>query len=466
MISAASTITPSADEPEPLRDVDSQFRANNRNRKVMLSGTSSAVARALQIATSLIAVPFTIRYLGNERFGLWMTINSVLAIVSFADFGLGNGLLNIVARAYGEDNVDEIEKAVSSAFIVLLGISLILATIFFASYGLVDWVRIFNVHSAVARHEAGPSIAVFFLCFAVSLPFGIVQRIQLAYQEGFLNGVWAVAGNILGLAALLLAIRQRFSLPWLVAAIVGIPTMMLVLNSIVLFCRRPYLRPKWSSYSGQMSERILKTGGLFFVLQISMALAYQTDNLVIAHLLGPESVTQYAVPLRIFQCVPTFIGFFLLALWPAYSEAAARQDSRWIRSTYRRSLILNIAISLPAALFLLATTRTIIHYWIGDGVRPSLLLLAGLAGYCITTALIGPIAALMNGLHVLRFQAVCWFLMAIVNLCLSIFLTRSFGISGVVMGSIIAQILFIIIPSLLRIPVCLQRLEKAPGDLR
>lgn len=147
------------------------------------------------------------------------------------------------------------------------------------------------------------------------------------------------------------------------------------------------------------------------------------------------------------------------ALWPAYGEAASRKDAGWIRNAYRKSLAVNLAIAIPAALFLMLTARTIVHYWIGDTVRPSTLLLVGLGSYCATYTLIGPISALMNGLSVLKFQAVSWSLMAIANLLLSIFLTRSIGISGVVFGTVVAQILFIIVPSLLHIPSCLRKIE-------
>ena len=45
-------------------------RGAERNRRAMLTGATSTIARVVQAGTSLITVPLTIRYLGNERFGL------------------------------------------------------------------------------------------------------------------------------------------------------------------------------------------------------------------------------------------------------------------------------------------------------------------------------------------------------------------------------------------------------------
>ena len=49
-------------------------RANERHRRAALAVLSSAVARASTIGAAFISVPLTIRYLGTERYGMWMTL--------------------------------------------------------------------------------------------------------------------------------------------------------------------------------------------------------------------------------------------------------------------------------------------------------------------------------------------------------------------------------------------------------
>jgi hypothetical protein len=82
-------------------NLDADARGSERNRRAMLTGSVATLARVVQMGTSLITVPLTLKYLGNERFGLWMAISSVLAMAAFADFGVGNGVLNTVSKAFG-----------------------------------------------------------------------------------------------------------------------------------------------------------------------------------------------------------------------------------------------------------------------------------------------------------------------------------------------------------------------------
>ena len=79
-------------------------RSQERYRRVALTAISSAGARALTVVTMLIAVPLTLNYLGSERYGLWMTISSIILMMRFADLGMGLGLMNAVSEAHGQED--------------------------------------------------------------------------------------------------------------------------------------------------------------------------------------------------------------------------------------------------------------------------------------------------------------------------------------------------------------------------
>jgi O-antigen/teichoic acid export membrane protein len=98
---------------------DATIRAAHRNRRTALSRSASMLARLVQIGSSLTTVPLTLKYLGNECFGLWMTMSSVLAMAAFAEFGVGNGVMNTVVTTFGRDDTLGIRQAISSGMVVL-----------------------------------------------------------------------------------------------------------------------------------------------------------------------------------------------------------------------------------------------------------------------------------------------------------------------------------------------------------
>lgn len=422
-------------------------RSKERYRRVALTALASGLSKVISISTGLISIPLTLRYLGTERYGLWMTISAVIAVLGFSDLGINNGLLNGIAKAHGRGDRQLARQYVSSAFFLLAAVALVLAVVFAIAYPWIPWASFFRVHSAEAMSEAGPAVAVFAGCFLLNIPAGIVSRVQSGYQEGFVANVWASMGSIFCLLSLLLVIHFHGSLALLVFAMAGAPILALTLNGAIQFgVQRPWLRPSWQYVKFGVSKNLLHLGFLFFVLQLGGAIAFSSDNIVLARIMGPEAVAQYAVPCRLFSLVSMASSFLIMPLWPAYGEALERRDYHWIRRTLYRSILLAIGVSVPLCAVLAMFGARIIHLWVGPSIHPSPLLLACLGIWGVLLAVGSSISIFLNGLSVVRFQVVIAFFGAFANIALSIYFTHRIGIPGVVVGSIISQIFIALIP--------------------
>jgi O-antigen/teichoic acid export membrane protein len=127
------------------------------------------------------------------------------------------------------------------------------------------------------------------------LQLSIVQWVQQGYQEGFIDSAWSVAGKLASLAGLLVVVKLKGGLLWLVLAVAGLPVIFNGIDSIVLFVfRKPSLQPRLRDFRWRHARRILDAGPLFFIIQAAFAIAFSTDNLILAHYLGPNAVAEYS----------------------------------------------------------------------------------------------------------------------------------------------------------------------------
>ena len=104
-------------------------RSQERHRHIAWTTVTAGAAKASTAAAMLISVPLTLGYLGPERFGLWMAISAVISMLGFADFGLGNGILNAISHASGRNDSRAIHQSVSNGIIMLTvigGLSLLI----------------------------------------------------------------------------------------------------------------------------------------------------------------------------------------------------------------------------------------------------------------------------------------------------------------------------------------------------
>ena len=446
--------------PLELGALGPEGRASERYKRVGLTAVASMAAQVIGIGTALVSIPLTVHYLGAEQYGLWITITSVTALLGFGDLGLSYGLMNALSEADGKGDRNAAREYVSSAVAMLLLVSLALAVAFVFVYPLVPWPRVFNVASAPAADVASRALAVFVGITLVSLPLGVVSKIQLGYQEGFKSSPWQAAGSVFSLVALVLAVTVEAPLPWLVLAIGGGPVLSTLMNGAALFHRRPWLLPRRRYARVAAARWILRLGMLFFVLQIAYVVAFGIDNIVIAQILGAAAVTGYAVPMKLFMTIPMLLGFGLMPLWPAYREALTRRDHQWVRRTLVRSLQIAAGVSVPFSILLIVFGRRLLDLWVGESVVPTTLLLVALGLYTVVYSLSTAIAMLLNGSNVIAFQVVLAVCMMLTNLVASIVLTHMLGVSGPAWGSTIALTFCVLLPSIWYVRRLLWRLRE------
>ncbi len=340
----------------PATDLSTpELRAGERRRLATLAALMSLFAKVVSVGAMLLTIPITLEYLGAERFGMWMILSSFIAMLSFADLGIGNGILNAVSAADGRDDLSAMQRGISSGVAVLTLVASILVTGFAFTYPQVPWHELFNVTSSLARQEAGPAIAVFAVCFAAAIPITVVQRVQMGLQRGFLASAWLAGGSVLTVIGLLTAIWLEAGLPVLVAVFVGAPLVANICNNIAFFgWQRRDLLPRWSSVSRKGAGAIMQTGLLFFVLQIAAAATYNAHPIVIAQVLGADAVPQYSVPERAFSLITMTVMMAMAPLWPAYREAITRGDVDWTRQTLKKAFFAMVAyaavLAVPGAI--------------------------------------------------------------------------------------------------------------------
>jgi O-antigen/teichoic acid export membrane protein len=422
-------------------------RSRERFRRIGLTTASSIAARGISFATSLITVPLTLHYLGAERYGLWATLSSIIALASFADLGLGNGLLNALASAHGRDDHEAGAREVSTAVILLFGVAATLGVTFLLAYPHIDWARVYNVKSPQAGAQAGPATAAFVGCILANLPLGVVARIRQGYQEGYRTSFFDAGGNILGLILVLLAIHFRLPLVWLVLAMAGSPVIASMTHTAVLFGHdRPWLRVDPKRFDRLAATRLLHHGGLFFALQVAATFAWAPDNVIIAQALGATSVARYAVVAKLFSVSVLLSDVALAPLWPAYGEAMSRGDHQWVKHTLARSVQMAAVASILFSLLLVVGGNEILARWVGPGFTAPLALRLGFGTWVILATLGMAVAMYLNAANLMRVQVACAVVWVPASLVFKVMMVTRWGLAAVPWAMVVAYLAFAAVP--------------------
>lgn len=420
-------------------------RSKERLRRAILTSASSVTARVISMAGPLITVPLVLGYLGHERYGLWMTVVAIVGMFTFADLGLGNGLMTEISQANGRDDLQESRRCIASALFALSGISLVLLFCYFILFPFIPWPRVFNATSPDLLRESGAVVTVCFLTFLANLPLGVVQRTQCGLQQGFQSNLWQCVGSAINVAVVLTAVKAHAALPVLVLCVTGVQPLVNLLNGCVFFAfQRPHLRPRLQDFHWATAWRLLGTGFWFFLVSILMAIGIYSDNVVVAHVVGLKTVPLYSIPASLAGYLGAVASMLYTPFWAANGEALARGDIGWVRRNTTRIVKLNVLITGSAGLVFVIAGPIFLHWWIAPDFSPGRFLFAGLAAWALGTSAAGPVFMVLNGANAIRVQVLIFGLFSPIAIVLKIILAHRIGIAGVIWASVVPYALLVV----------------------
>ena len=186
---------------------------------------------------------------------------------------------------------------------------------------------------------------------------------------------------------------------------------------------------------------------MFFLVQIAALVLYSTDNIIIARVLGAESVTSYSVTWSLLALTQILTTAAFPYLWAAYGEALARRDGAWVARMLRRSLILGTGVTAALLLPLTLFGDTAVRLWAGPEAVPTRAVLYWMAAWNLVLAPAQAIAAFLNAAGKVDVQVWAGLATAFVNVVLSVWLARAYGPAGVIAATVVSYLAFAALPT-------------------
>jgi O-antigen/teichoic acid export membrane protein len=430
-----------------------------RYQRIIHSTAAATVARGVNLLVSFVSVPLAVGYLGRDRYGVWVTISSLLMFLSFADLGLGGSLQNALADAYGRQDRAQAQRYVASALWLLAIIALVLWIPFAAGHHWIAAQLFSGSENSSVLVEASTAVLIAITIFFLNFPLNLYTQVLTAFQQRTIVNICAIITSIGNLLAIVAIVAFKGGLVWLVLAYSGCGLLVSTITSIWLYCyAKPWLKPSISSVDSSLMRDLFGSGWKFLVTSVFWMVNLQTDNLIISHFLGPGEVTPYSISFRLLSYAVIFQSFAVVALWPAYTEAKARGDVAWVRRAFKANLIFSIVSSLPLTIIFVVFGQKIIHWWAGEAAVPQFSLLVWMAIWNLMLATVSAGSFLLIAFGQLTGMTIYGTVTAAVNIVLSIILVQSWGVNGVVFASVLSVGLLSYIPIFLEARHALRKL--------
>ena len=393
----------------------------------------------------LVTIPITLEYLGADRFGLWMTISSLLSMMVFADLGIGNGLLTEIGKLDDKRDSQEFANLISTSYAVLTAGAALLLIGLWSLAPMIPWSWLVHTSDTALVADTKHVGLICATCFILGIPLNLIAKIQLGLQRGYVNELWVAASSLSTMCCTLLAVQFRAPLPILVLTVAAPPLLFMLVNTYTFF-RSHASRGDGcvGRFNVAVAKSIIRIGGSFFALSLLTTATLNCDNLIVSRLWGLQQVTELEVASKPFKLVLMFVSLLCMPVWPAYAQALARGEYSWIRSITRRLVAISAFTAVAMAIGVFFASPALFRLWIGPSFQVDPFLMGTLALWTVLPAIAAPYFMLLNGSGNVFVQIKMWAWFLPIAVGCKTWFGQLWGVAGIPLGASIPYLIIVI----------------------
>ncbi|WP_354500202.1 hypothetical protein [Mycetocola sp. 2940] len=380
-------------------------------------------------------------------YGYIALIGLFFQLIPFADLGLGAAVSTAIARREltAEDSKFA-RETVKAAFRALVASSVVLLLALSIASALGLWPGLLGLPASVGQ-ASGWAILVSLAPFAISLPFGLGQRMLLGEGKNHVVNIVAVIGPVLAtLATLALAMVGAEPLVMAIATPLGV--LAVSITCFILAFRQANWRWRTVLEAREATStplHIWRAAAPMMIMLVTVPLALQSGRLILAHVGTADQLATYSLAAQFYAPTVSLITTAGITLWPSFARLGTQGRPLW-----SKSLVIMSAVGLAAALLFFLLVRPIAWLVSGQQIEVTWNVAAGFAALILVTALHQPSAYLLTTPRLLKFQAGSSVAMVLVCIPLAVYLSAQIGAAGPVWAMAIAVGACQVVPCLLR----------------
>ena len=416
-------------------------KGHERTIKAKKNVLLAVFLKGIGILIGFAYFPISLAYLSPDKFGIFLTLSSVIDWFSQLDVGIGNGLRNKFGEAVADGDDELAQGYVSTAYFIVGSVFSGFTLIFFAASWFLPWAEWLQAEASLNK-EIAILAMLMFGAFAIRFVSSLVYQLFYAFQQ---TGKVEIFGTITKVLFLLLILIISYTTEESLILFGAAKTFTFAF--IPMFVGFYYFSGRFKKYRPKIKlarmihvRSLFSLGFQFFLIRISMIIIHQTNNFLIAGFVNLEGVTHFQAA---YKYLSIFLMLFVILtnqLWGANIEAYKKGDMQWMKKTMRGVTKIWIGTLLIAVL-MVAFSPIFYDVWLQGKIHIPFMLSVAVALSVTITNWVNMFNIVINGTGKIWLQMVTWLGAAVMNIPVSIFFATYLGMGtvGIVLGTVVCM---------------------------
>lgn len=407
--------------------------------KLIKNTTSNVFFRIMVMALGIITAPIVVKAVGKEEFGFILLAGTITGYFSLLGFGLPGAIVKYVSEYMAKKDNLNLTRVINSTLFVFVVVGVFISIFIILSINL-GALSLFNI----TPDKINSAKNVFYIASILALfswPANVVNNAIEGLQEYHKVNIINFVTRIIGITATITFALLGFSIEIIyLASNLGL--------IISWFWKFIYLRrslPFWRINLNEVHRDTLKMLVGFslwmLLLQISSLLTYQTDKIIISTMLPVSMLTVYYVLYKPIEIIKTLTSFLRIAIMPAASELHSTKGLAGLKGLIYRASRYFVGLNAPLTIIGLFLSKPFIELWMGYEYTEYIYVTQI---YCASLLLLqtnGLLGEVYFGTGKVKRVAILAIIISVFNVILSIILVKSIGFPGVLIATLIAQLI-------------------------
>jgi len=319
------------------------------------------LGQIMPLLIGVVSIPFILRGLGIDRFGLLSLTWVVLGYFTAFDLGMGRATTKYIAEALGKGKEGQVPGLLWTA-VTIQGIFGLVGVLVLCSITPFLVNRILNIPPELMEearnmfYVLAPAIPVVLISSSFSGGLEALQRFNL------INAVRVPSSSLTFLLPLL-GLFWGLRLPGIVALLLVSRFIALLFLMVINFRVFPQIRKFSASFI--IFHRLFAFGGWVTVTSIIGPVMVYLDRLLIGSLITIAAVTFYTAPYEVVTRLWVIPLSLAMTLFPAFSTLEGIGDRHRMGILFARSIKYTLLALGPIVVLLVLFAKEALQIWLG-----------------------------------------------------------------------------------------------------
>lgn len=317
----------------------------------------------LPLLSGVIAIPFAIKGLGTEGFGILSIAWVILSYLNLLDFGLSRSTTKFTAENIKKENFDAVSKILWAALLITLTLGIIGGLILFFTSSKI--IHLFLNISPEYINETKKIFCIFSYSLPLLLLSTSLRGILGGAQRFDLVNIVHIPVNIFNFIIPAMSLPFGISLSTIILLII---ITRIMASCIYLFLCLNLFQITFYKFSidFMILKSLLVFGGWVTVTGIISPILVYVDRFFIGSILSMSLLTYYAAPLEAITRLRILPIALMTTLFPEFSGISKERDGQRIRILFSKSIKIILLLSGALALVLFCYAGDILTLWLGQ----------------------------------------------------------------------------------------------------